>query len=251
MQDYQPRPDLLQDRVIFITGAGSGIGRATALACAAHGATVILSGPIQKQLEAVYDEIDARGYTEAAIFVLDLEKAEDETYAGLGVTLGQEFGRLDGLVHNAAVLPFLSRIDDYELQAWNQVMQVSLTAPFLLTQACLPALRQSDDASIVFTSDTVGRQGKAYWGAYGVAKFGLEGLMQILAAELQEQNTIRVNSLDPGPVRSDLRVKVYPGVDPKTWARPEDSVVVNPYLYLLGPDSKGHTGQAFSAQAEH
>lgn len=246
MLEYQPAPDTLKDRVIFITGAGSGIGRAVAKACAAHGATVVLSGPIQKQLEQVYDEIEGAGHSQPAMFVLDLEKAQGDTYAGLGAALGEEFGRLDGLVHNAAILPFLSRIDDYELQAWNQVMQVNLTAPFMLTQACLPLLRRSQDASIVFTSDTVGRRGKAYWGAYGVSKFGLEGLMQTLAQELEESGKIRVNSIDPGPVRTDLRVKVYPGVDPTTWAMPDD--VVNPYLYLLGPDSKGVTGQAADAQ---
>ncbi len=149
-------------------------------------------------------------------------------------------------MHNAAVLPFLSRLDDYELQAWNQVMQINLTAPFLLTQACLPLLRLSVDASVLFTSDTVGRRGKAYWGAYGVSKFGVEGMMQILAEELKDSAKIRVNSIDPGPVRTDLRVKVYPGIDPSTWAMPDE--VVNPYLYLLGPDSKGVTGQAFQAQ---
>ncbi len=246
MNDYQASPDLLANRVILITGAGSGIGRATAKACAAHGATVVLAGPIQKQLEDVYDEIEASGHTQPALFVLDLEKAVDETYAGLAAALSREFVRLDGLLHNAAILPFLSRIDDYELQAWNQVMQVNLTAPFLLTQACLPLLRLSEDASVLFTSDSVGRRGKAYWGAYGVSKFGIEGMMQILAEELEDSSKIRVNSIDPGPVRTELRIKVYPGVNPASWAMPDE--VVNPYLYLMGPDSRGITGQAFDAQ---
>jgi NAD(P)-dependent dehydrogenase (short-subunit alcohol dehydrogenase family) len=164
----------------------------------------------------------------------------------LALTLSHEFGRLDGLLHNAAVLPFLSRFDDYDLEAWNQVLQVNLTAPFQLTQACLPLLRQSQDASVLFTSDRVGRKGKAYWGAYGVSKFGIEGMMQTLADELRDTSPIRVNSIDPGPVRSDLRIKVYPGTDPSEWALPED--IMAPYLYLMGPDSKGVTGQAFEAQ---
>ena len=246
MQDYNPPANLLENRIILVSGAGGGIGRALSKAFAAHGATVVLLGPIQRQLEVVYDEIEAAGHPQPALFVMNLEKAEESDYTGLAASLAQEFGRLDGLLHNAATLPFLSRIDDYDLQAWDQVMKVNLTAPFLLTQACLPLLRQSADASVLFTSDTVGRKSKAYWGAYAVAKFGLEGLMQTLADELEGSSHIRVNSIDPGPVRSDLRVKVYPGVDPTTWAKPED--VVNPYLYLMGPDSAGVTGRAFDAQ---
>jgi NAD(P)-dependent dehydrogenase (short-subunit alcohol dehydrogenase family) len=246
MFEYQPAPDLLRDRVILITGAGSGIGRAVARACAAHGAQVVLLGPIQRQLEAVYDAIEAAGHPQPALFVWDLEQAAEDSYPGLAASLAQTFGRLDGLLHNAAVLPFLSRFDDYDAQAWNQVLKVNLTAPFLLTQACLPLLRQSPDASVLFTSDRVGRHGKAYWGAYGVSKFALEGMMQTLADELRGSSPIRVNSVDPGPVRTDLRIKVYPGIDPAGWALPTQVVPV--YLYLLGPDSKGVTGRALDAQ---
>jgi len=246
MRDYHPPADLLQGRVILITGAGSGIGRAAAHACAAHGASVVLFGPIGPQLERVYDAIEAAGHPQPALYVLDLDKASPTDYVGLANSLAQEFGRLDGLLHNAAVLPFLSRIDDYEPETWNQVLRINLTAPFLLTQACLPLLRTVPDASILFTSDGVGRRGKAYWGAYGVAKFGVEGLMQILADELEGTAPIRVNSIDPGAVRTDLRIQVYPGVDPAGWVLPEQ--IMADYLYLLGPDSRGVTGQAFNAQ---
>jgi NAD(P)-dependent dehydrogenase (short-subunit alcohol dehydrogenase family) len=246
MYEYPPVSDLLKDRVILVTGAGSGIGRAVSRACAAHGATLVLLGPIQRELEEVYDEIEAAGAPTPALFVMDLEKADEVEFEGLAVTLGQEFQRLDGLLHNAAALPFLSRFDDFELQAWDQVMRVNLTAPYLLTRACLPLLRASGDASILFTSDGVGRRGKAYWNAYGVSKFGIEGMMQILADELENGSNIRVNSIDPGAVRSNLRAKVYPAVDPNSWPDPQS--VVGVYLYLLGPDSRGVTGQAFSAQ---
>ena len=217
------------------------------MAFAAHGATVILLGPIQRQLEEVYDAIEAAGHPQPALFVMDLEQAQEQEFTGLAVSLGQEFERLDGLLHNASVLPFLSRIDDYDLKAWNQVLRVNLTAPFLLTQACLPLLRRSEDASILFTSDATGRRGKAYWGAYGVSKFGTEGLMQILAEELRDSSTIRVNSIDPGPVRTSQRAHVYPGIDPSTWPPPE--AIMTTYLYLMGPDSRGMSGGAFEAQA--
>jgi NAD(P)-dependent dehydrogenase (short-subunit alcohol dehydrogenase family) len=246
MRDYHPPIDLLAGRVILITGAGSGIGRAVSRDCAAHGATVILLGPIQRQLEAVYDAIEAAGHPQPAIYVLDLEKATPADYHGLANSLAQGLGRLDGLLHNAALLPFLSRIDDYEPEVWGQVLQVNLHAPFLLSQACLPLLRASPDASLLFTSDAVGRRGKAYWGAYGVAKAGIERLMQILAEELEGSSRIRVNSIDPGPVRTDLRIRVYPGADPTAWTLPEQ--ITGEYLYLLGPDAKGVTGQARNAQ---
>lgn len=246
IQDYQPTNDLLHGRIILITGAGSGIGQAAAIACAAHGACVILLGPAGRALEMVYDTIEHAGFPTPAIYVLDLERAELSDYEGLTNSLAQEFGHLDGLLHNAAVLPFLSRIDDYDPKAWQQVIQTNLTAPFLLTQACLPLLRSAHDASILFTSDEAGRIGRAYWGAYAVAKFGIEGLMQVLADELSTSTAIRVNSIDPGPVRTAMRLSVYPGLNPIHWPLPEQ--IMTAYLYLLGPDSRGITGQSLNAQ---
>jgi NAD(P)-dependent dehydrogenase (short-subunit alcohol dehydrogenase family) len=244
MFDYTPPSALLQDRIILVTGAGNGLGRAAAIAFAAHGATVILLGRTQGNLEETYDLIDQAGHPQPAIIKLDLESAAEQDYFNLGETLHREFGRLDGVLHNAAQLALLSRIDDYDLKTWNKLLQINLTAPFILTQACLPLLRRSKDASILFTSDRVGRRGKAYWGAYGVSKFGLEGLMQILADEL-ENSPIRVNSIAPGPVRSRIRALAYPGEDPGSLPSPDS--IMPAYLYLLGPDSRGRTGQAFDA----
>ncbi|MDJ0806437.1 MAG: YciK family oxidoreductase [Gammaproteobacteria bacterium] len=245
MLDYTPPADLLKDRIILVTGAGSGLGQAAAQAYAKHGATVVLLGRTLHKLEATYDAIEAAGGTQPAIIPLNLETATQQEFYSLGETLYNEFGRLDGLLHNAAQLALLSRIDDYDLETWNKVLQVNLTAPFILTQACLPLLRRSEDARILFSSDGVGRKGKAYWGAYGVSKFGLEGLMQILAQEL-ESSQIRVNSLDPGAVRTRLRALAYPGEDPN--GLPEPDAIMPPYLYLMGPDSQGINGQAFEAQ---
>ena len=245
MQDSQAPSDLLQDRIILVTGAGSGLGQAAAMSFAAHGATVILLGRHLNKLEATYDAIEAAGHPQPAIIPLNLESATEQDYYNLGETIYNEFGRLDGLLHNAAQLVLLSRIDDYALETWNKVMQINLTAPFILTQACLPLLRRSEDASILFTSDRVGRQGKAYWGAYGVSKCGLEGLMQILADEL-EDSQIRVNSIDPGPVRTSLRSLAYPGEDPYSLPLPDD--LMDSYLYLMGPDSIGTSGQALTVQ---
>lgn len=246
MHDYHPPAALLRDRVVLITGAGSGIGRAVAIACAAKEATVVLLGPTLRPLEQVYDTIEMAGGPTPAIYVLDLQQAGLDDYQGLANSLAQTFGRLDGVLHNAAILPFLSRIDDYDPEAWQKVLQVNLTAPFLLTQACLPLLRAAQDASIVFTADSVGRQSQAYWGAYAVAKSGLEGLMQVLADELTDTSHIRINSIDPGPVRTTMRMQVYPGLDPAIWPLPEQ--ITPAYLYLLGPDSKTVTRQTLCVQ---
>ena len=245
MNDYTPPKDLLKDRIILVTGATDGIGRVAAKTFASHGATVVLLARSMLRLERVYDEIEEAGGPQPAIFEMDLEKAPESEYPGMAETLYQEFGRLDGLLHNAAQLKLLSRIDDYDLDAWNSVLQVNLTAPFLLTQACLPLLRRSDDASVIFTSDRLGRRGKAYWGAYGVSKFGIEGLMQILAEETRDSSNIRVNSIAPPPTRTKLRAFAYPGEDPQTLPTPDGFMDI--YLYLMGPDSAGTTGQAFDA----
>lgn len=243
MHDYAPPNDLLRNRTLLITGAGDGIGRAAALAYARHGATVILLGRTIAKLESVYDAIEEQGSSQPAIYPMNLESATEKDYRTLADVIDREFGRLDGLLHNAAQLALLSRIDDYDAETWHKVLQVNLTAPFLLTQACLPLLRRAEDASILFTSDRVGRRGKAYWGAYGVSKFGIEGLMQILADETENSGTIRVNSIAPGPTRTQLRASAYPGEDPSRLPSPNS--IMNHYLYLMGPDSTGTTGQAF------
>jgi NAD(P)-dependent dehydrogenase (short-subunit alcohol dehydrogenase family) len=242
MRDYHPPKDLLSGRTILVTGAGDGIGRTAAIAFAAHGATVVLLGRTIAKLEAVYDTIEAAGGVQPAIYPMNLEGATPHDYGELAETLDKEFGSLEGLLHNAAQLRLLSRIDDYDPETWYQVMQVNLNAPFLLTQACLPLLRKAKDASVVFTGDHVGRQAKAYWGAYGVAKFGLEGLMRLLAEETRDSSNIRVNSFAPGPTRTKLRLLAFPGEDTET-LKTADSLVPD-YLWLMGPDSIGTSGQA-------
>jgi len=246
MSIYSPPADLLADRVILITGAGDGIGRVAALTCAAHGATVILLGRTVGKLERVYDEIEQAGHPQPAIYPMNLEGATAKDYADLAATLEREFGRLDGLLHNAALLGSLSPMAHQDIDLWFKVMQVNLNAPFLLTRACLGLLMQAPDASIVFTSDQVGRSGRAYWGAYGVSKAGIEGMSQILAQELETNTQIRVNSLDPGAVRTRMRTLAYPGENALANVTPE--TVMPAYLYLLGPDSRGITGQQFEAQ---
>lgn len=245
-KEYKPAPDLLKERVILITGAGDGIGAAAAKAFAAHGATVILLGRTTRKLEAVYDAIEQAGHPQPAIYPMNLEGAAPKDYADLAATIDKEFGRLDGLLHNASILGTLTPLSQYDIEMWYKVMQVNLNAPYLMTRALLELLKKSGDASLLFTSSSVGRKGRAYWGAYGVSKAGNENMMQIWADELEVNTNIRVNSINPGAVRTTMRSKAYPGEDPNTLPRPAQ--IMGAYLYLMGPDSKGVNGQQVNAQ---
>ena len=242
--DWQPRDDLLKERIILVTGAGNGIGAAVAQSCARYGATVILLDKIIRDLEKVYDSIESAAPIQPAIYPMNLEGAAEKDYLDLAATIEKEFGRLDGLLHNAAMLGALAPIAHFESELWYKVLQVNLNAPFLMTRSCLNLLQQSDDASILFSTDSVGRRGKAYWGAYGISKAAVENLMQVLADETEDNTSIRVNSLDPGPVATAFRSLAYPGENPQRLAKPDD--VVRPHLYLMGPDSRGITGKQFN-----
>ena len=244
LNDWTPPADLLKSRVILVTGAANGIGKAVVKDMAAHGATTVLLDRDVKGLEQTYDEIVAAGHPQPAIYPMDLQGATPDDYTQLAATLEQEFNQLDGLIHNAAQLGALVPFANFEHELWFQTLQTNLNAPYLMTMACLGLLYASKDASIVFTSDAVGRYGKAYWGAYAVSKAGLEAFMQVLADELEANTTIRVNSLDPGPVRTTLRRTAYPAENSHTLNAPGD--VTRPFLYLAGPDSRGITGQQFA-----
>jgi len=226
---YTYADDVLRDRIILVTGASDGIGKALALEAARLGAQVILHGRNTAKLEKVYDEVEAiEGAARPSIAVLDLASANAESYTTLASSLESEFGRLDGLVHNAGILGDRFAIEQYDAVLWQKVMHVNVTAPFALTQVLLPLLKKSDDPSIIFTSSGVGRTGKAFWGAYAVSKFATEGLSQVLAAEHQH-STLKVTAEDRDALKT-----------------PEE--ILAAYIYLLGADSKGVTGESFDAQ---
>jgi NAD(P)-dependent dehydrogenase (short-subunit alcohol dehydrogenase family) len=244
--DYQAASDLLAGKNILVTGAGDGIGRAAAMAYAAHGATVILLGRTVEKLEAVYDAIEAANGPTPAIVPLDLQELTVEGCQALADQLAQEFGALHGLLHNASVLGERRPIASATYPAWEQVIQVNVNAQFLLTRYLLPLLEAAPEAAIIFTSSGVGHTGRAYWGAYAVSKFATEGFMQVLADELENTSQVRVNSLNPGGTNTAMRRSAYPAENPTDNPAPED--IMATYLYLMGSDSQGVTGKAFNAQ---
>lgn len=244
---YSPPAGLLEDRVILITGSGDGIGKALALACAGLRARVILHGRNVRKLEKTHDEIVAAGDLPPSLLPLDFEKAGPADYEALVAATTKTFGRLDGLVHNASMLGDRSPIEHHDVPKWMRTMHVNVNAPFLLTRYCLPLLKASTDASMLFTASGVVRRPRAFWGAYLVSKWATEGLMHMLADELEAQPAIRVNGVNPGKVRTNMRLQAYPGEDRSTL--PEAATILSTYLYLLGPDSRGVTGRSFDCQA--
>ncbi|MBA6340191.1 YciK family oxidoreductase [Colwellia sp. MB02u-10] len=245
MFDYAITPQILAKKTILVTGAGASIGRQAALTYAELGATVILLGRTVAKLEAVYDEILAKGYPEPAIVPLDLKGATKQNYIDLAATIDNQFGQLDGALLNASILGELTPFNQINQQIWQDVMQVNVNAQFLLAQALIPVLLKADHASLVFTSSGVGNKGKAYWGAYSVSKFATEGLMQVIADEY-ENSSLRTNVVNPGATNTDMRSVAYPAENKAEIALPKDIMPL--YVYLMANDSKAVNGERINAQ---
>ncbi len=240
---YAPAPDLLQDRVILITGAGGGLGSALAEACAGLGACVILVGRTVSKLETVYDRIVAAGATQPAILPMNLMTATWGEYEALVASLEQNFGRLDGMVHAAAHFKGFTRLEDLEPREWLDGLQVNLTAPYTLTRLCLPLLRKSQDASVIQIADEAGRRLRAFNGIYGISKRAADALIGSFALELKHEKNLRFNSVDPGPMRTALRARGYAAEVIQDIALPQTRLAR--LLWLLGPDGRGVSGEAF------
>ena len=247
IKNYQPSKDLLKERVILVTGAGQGLGKTAALAYGAHGATVVLHGRKVAKLEKVYDEFMSLSLPEPIIFPLDLNEAKDGDFELMANAIKQQLGRLDGILHNASFFHTLSPLSGQTSDHWQQVLKVNLIAPFAITRACLPLLSKSSKASIIVTSETHGHHPAAYWGAFAIAKGGLEMLTKIWAQELELHPNIRINTLIPGPIASPQRAMTHPG-EVKT-SLPAMESLIPYYLYLMGNDSEHMKGEIIEANA--
>lgn len=234
----------LADQVILITGAGKGIGRALALAAAKHGATTILLGKTLKNLESVYDEITSNGYPEPALHPLNLLRLDPKSANELAQSIEQMFGRLTAVVHNAAISGPITPMELMPPEKWQEVIHLNLNVPFLLTQALLPLLKKSPHSSVLFTTAQEAHQAKAYWGAYSASKHGVMAMAKAFHEELENNTDIRVNCVNPGIVRTAMRLNAFPAIDPVNFTAPEDLMPF--YLQLLSPAAKQIRGKALS-----
>ncbi len=237
-QDYKAAKDSFTGKVIMVTGAADGIGKAITIALAAHGATVLMLDRKSRHLEKLFDEIVERSFQEPIILPVDLLEVTPESATELAQAIADDIGQLDGLLHNAAELGSPSPLDQYDMTYWNEVMHTNLQAPYFLTRALLPLLKQSYTTNVLFTSADVGRQAAAYGGAYSIAYAGIEAQMSIWAEELEAVSNIKVNSIDPGPVRTSFRRRSHPGESQENLVTPQS--LTPAYLSLLSEDNTQH-----------
>lgn len=248
LSDYAPTADLLKDKIIVVTGAGSGIGKQAALTFARHGATVVLMGRTIAKLEQVYDLIEEEKLAQAAIYPINFEGAVEKDYIDMADKINEAFGRLDGILFNAAELGERTPLENYAADTWQKILQVNATAPFLMVKSLLPLLRAAENASVVFTGSSVGYHGRAYWGAYAASKAAQENLMQTLADEEDGTSRVRANSVNPAATRTSMRAAAYPAENPET-VKPAEALMPA-YLWLFGMDSCGHSGRQFDWDSE-
>ena len=237
---YQIKEGELKGKVILVTGANRGFGLAMTMDLSKAGATVIMLGRDLGSLEYAYDAVIDKGFQEPILYPLDIEGATPENYQSLQDDIFNQFKKLDGLIHNAAILGTMMPVDQYDIKLWYSTLQINLNGPFMMTQFLIPLLNKSDDARILFLSAEQGREAKAYWGAYGVSKFAVEGFAKTLSEELEKTN-IRVNTLDPGVMRTEMRRAAYPAEDTTKNPLPESKSPA--IVYLMLPVSSKYNGK--------
>jgi NAD(P)-dependent dehydrogenase (short-subunit alcohol dehydrogenase family) len=245
-KEYQAKKEALKGKVILISGGGSGIGKAAAVSFGKHGADLVLIGKSIENLESTYEDFIKMNLKPPLLHSMDFENASEKDYQEVNEVIMGEFGRLDGLLNNASILGDRTPLEHYKLDVWKKVFEVNVHASFLLTKSLMPSLKLSKNASVIFTSSVVGKIGKAYWGAYSLSKFSTESMMQIFSEELKNTSNIRVNSINPGRVRTKMRAAAYPAEDPLSVLDAKN--IMSAYLFLMSDDSKETSGASIAAQ---
>ncbi|MDG2060251.1 MAG: YciK family oxidoreductase [SAR86 cluster bacterium] len=246
LRSFNPSKNILSNKVILISGASSGIGKEAAITFSDYGACVILTGRKQKDLEEVSSIIQKKNNLRPSFYEIDFESANSKDYCKIYNEIDSNYGKLDGLLNNAGILGEKKLMSQYPYETWKKVMDVNVNSVFRLTQTCLPLLSLAKDASIIFTSSSVGKKGRAFWGAYSVSKFATEAMMEILSDEIENTHNIRVNSINPGPTNTKLRSKAYPAEDPSSISSPGD--IMKAYLFLFSSHSININGRSIDAQ---
>ncbi len=243
---YLPEQNSFSQKHIVITGATDGIGKALAIACAKNGAQLLLIAKDEHKLSALINELKQISGAKHQHYLIDFSLAGETDYIKFAEHLSEQNKAIDSLILNAGYMEALQGIRNFPLEIWLRTITVNQHSPFMLAKCCIPFLEKSSDPSIIFSTHACN---KAYWGAYGVAKTAQIGMMEILANELDGDKPIRVNGVDPSPVRTKLRLTNFPGINPDKFAAPEE--VISPYLFFISPDSKGITGKNYKRNPGH
>jgi len=240
IQKFKLSKNSLKEKVIIVTGAGSGIGRALSFELAKNNADLILLSRDQEKLNSLQDDIKEKFGIEPLTVEFDFFKAKERDYNFLVENLVENYTKIDGLVHVAGILGYLSPFSSTSFSQLETVMKINFESNFLLTKALMPLLENSDCPSVIFTSSGVGRIGRAFWTSYSISKFAVEGLMQVLADEYKGR--VKFNTFNPGPTRTKMRAQAFPAEDPLTLKSPQD--VAECYLWLLSKECK-ETGKSY------
>jgi NAD(P)-dependent dehydrogenase (short-subunit alcohol dehydrogenase family) len=242
---YKAANNALENKTIIVTGAGDGIGKQAAISFAKKGAELILLGKTVSKLESTYDEIISNGGITPAIVPIDFKGATPKNYQDMVASIEGQYKKIDVVLFNASILGNLCPFEEIKESEFLEVNQVNLNSQFFMTQALLPLLKLNKSASVIYTTSSVGRTGRAYWGTYSISKFATEGMMQVLADEYKNSG-IRFNCINPGATRTTMRAKAFPGEKPDSLKTPYD--IMPSYLYLASDDSKGVNGQSLDCQ---
>ena len=235
MKDMNFDLNLLKNKNILITGASNGIGKSLSENLSKYGANVIMLSRNENALDAIYDSLKKKYTTDPCILKCDLENIDDEKSQEIANIISKNYQNLDSIIHNAAILEKMSDIESFDLQTWDKVMRVNLTSSFILSKYLIPLMKSSTTPRIIFTTSSVGKKGKAFWGAYSVSKAGVNALSDILSDELESISNIKVFNFDPKATKTNMRAMAYPAEDPSVIKNPDQ--LINYYLWMLSEKS--------------
>ena len=235
MKDMNFDLDLLKNKNILITGASNGIGKSLSENLSKYGANVIMLSRNENALDAIYDSLKKKYKTDPCILKCDLENLDDKKSQEIANIISKNYQNLDSIIHNAAILEKMSDIESFDLQTWDKVMRVNLTSAFILSKYLIPLMKSSTTPRIIFTTSSVGKKGKAFWGAYSVSKAGVNALSDILSDELESISNIKVFNFDPKATKTNMRAMAYPAEDPSAIKNPDQ--LINYYLWMLSEKS--------------